>query len=75
MLRDVSPSRLSDENAEEARKYFEGKLARTKKREELGLPPEPLTVLRLIDDGPPPCEVTINDESRRISAASLCYIG
>jgi len=75
MLRDVSPSRLSDENAEEARKYFEGKLARAKKREELGLPPEPLTVFRLIDDGPPPCEVTISDESRRISAASLCYIG
>ncbi len=75
MLGDVSPSRLSDENAEEARKYFEGKLARAKKREELGLPAEPLTVLRLIDDGPPPCEVTINDESRRISAASLCYIG
>ncbi|MBP5633922.1 hypothetical protein J6X13_03235 [Candidatus Saccharibacteria bacterium] len=74
MLRDVSLSRLSDENAEEARKYFEGKLARAKRREELGLPPEPLTVFRLIDDGPPPCKVTITEESRKISAAILCRL-
>lgn len=72
MSENVVFDNFNEKNIEAVYQHFQNELEKAEEDARLGIPPEP--VFRLIDDGPPPCEVTITEESRRICADLLCRL-
>ena len=70
MSENVVSDNFNDENIKNVCQLIEEELRRAEEDERLGIPPKP--VFGMINAGPPPCEVTITEESQKICADILC---
>lgn len=68
----ISCGNFNEANIKAVRRHYKKELKEAKKREKLGLPDEP--VCCMINAGPPPCKVTITDESQKICAKLICKV-